>query len=65
MSEPVNDNSSLLTKILLQPFDQGTAVRTWRFLLFRDTGAALGSSDFYLAIRPAIAPFMSLGLGAR
>ena len=65
MNEPVNDNSSLLTKILLQPFDQNTAVRTWRFLLYRDTGAALGSSDFYIAIRPAIAPFLSLGLGAR
>lgn len=65
LTEEPNDNSSLLTNVLRQPFDQETAIRTWRFLLFRDTGAALGSSDFYVAVRPAIAPFMTLGLGAR
>jgi hypothetical protein len=65
LTEAPNENSSLLTKVLRQPLDQDTAIRTWRFLLFRDTGAALGSSDFYVAVRPAIAPFMTLGLGAR
>ncbi len=65
MTAAPTDNSSLLTKVLRQPFAQDTAVRTWRFLLFRDPGASLGSSDFYVAVRPAIAPFMTLGLGAR
>jgi hypothetical protein len=65
MTAPTTETSSLLTKVLRQPFDQETAIRTWRFLLFRDPGASLGSSDFYVAVRPAIAPFMTLGLGAR
>jgi len=65
MNAPTSETSSLLTKVLRNPFDQDTAIRTWRFLLFRDPGASLGSSDFYVAVRPAIAPFMTLGLGAR
>ncbi len=64
-SEPINDDASLLTKVLRQPFNSDTAVATWRYYLYRDTGFPLGSSDFYVAIRPEIAPFMSLGLGAR
>jgi hypothetical protein len=64
-SDPVEENSSLLIKALRQPFDSDTAVATWRYYLYRDTGFPLGSSDFYVAIRPEIAPYMSLGLGAR
>lgn len=61
----VSENSSLLRRVLHNPFDTKTAVATWRYYLLRDTGFPLGSSDFYVAIRPEIAPFMSLGLGAR
>ncbi len=61
----VNDGSSLLRKVLHNPFDTQTAVAAWRYYLFRDPGFPLGSSNFYVAIRPEIAPFMSLGLGAR
>jgi predicted membrane-bound mannosyltransferase len=64
-SDPIEENASLLTKALRQPFDSATAVATWRYYLYRDTGFPLGSSDFYVAIRPEIAPYMSLGLGAR
>ena len=61
----VGDGSSLLRKVLHNPFDTPTAVAAWRYYLFRDPGFPLGSSNFYVAIRPEIAPFMSLGLGAR
>ena len=64
-SDPVEENASLLTKALRQPFNSDTAVATWRYYMYRDTGFPLGSSDFYVAIRPEIAPYMSLGLGAR
>ena len=59
------ENSSLLRRVMHNPFDAPTAVATWRYYLFRDPGYPLGSSNFYVAIRPEIAPFMSLGLGAR
>lgn len=61
----VDDGDPLLMRILRQPFDTNTAVATWRYLLYRDPGFPLGSSDFYVAVRPEIAPFMSLGMGAR
>ncbi len=64
-SDPVEENASLLTRVLRQPFNSDTAVATWRYYMYRDTGFPLGSSDFYVAIRPEIAPYMSLGLGAR
>jgi hypothetical protein len=54
-----------LVRALRQPFNSDTAVAAWRYFLYRDTGFPLGSSDFYVAIRPEIAPYMSLGLGAR
>lgn len=58
-------DSPLLMRVLRMPFDEVTAVDTWRYLLYRDTQYPLGSSDFYVAIRPELAPFMTLGLGAR
>lgn len=65
MTDIVGFNSPLLMRVLRAPFDESTAVATWRYLLYRDTQYPLGSSDFYVAIRPEIAPFMTLGLGAR
>lgn len=61
----VTNGSSLVRRVLHNPFDAPTAVAAWRYYLFRDPGYPLGSSNFYVAIRPEIAPFMSLGLGAR
>jgi len=65
LEQPVDASDPLLARVLRQPFDTETAVATWRYLLYRDPGFPLGSSDFYVAVRPEIAPFMSLGLGAR
>ena len=65
LEQPVDANDPLLMRVLRQPFDTDTAVATWRYLIYRDPGFPLGSSDFYVAVRPEIAPFMSLGLGAR
>ena len=65
MTDIVSFDAPLLMRILRMPFDESTAVSTWRYLLYRDTQHPLGSSDFYVAIRPEIAPFMTLGLGAR
>jgi predicted membrane-bound mannosyltransferase len=65
LEQPVDASDPLLARVLRQPFETETAVATWRYLLYRDPGFPLGSSDFYVAVRPEIAPFMSLGLGAR
>ncbi|MEY3990761.1 MAG: hypothetical protein RI985_1842, partial [Chloroflexota bacterium] len=65
MTDIIGIDSPLLMRVMRTPFDESTAVATWRYLLYRDTQYPLGSSDFYVAIRPEIAPFMTLGLGAR
>lgn len=65
MTDIIAVDSPLLMRVLRTPFEESTAVSTWRYLLYRDTQYPLGSSDFYVAIRPEIAPFMTLGLGAR
>ncbi len=64
-TDVIGIDSPLLMRVLRTPFDASTAVSTWRYLLYRDTQYPLGSSDFYVAIRPELAPFMTLGLGAR
>lgn len=65
MTDIVGFDAPLLMRVLRTPFDESTAVDTWRYILYRDTQYPLGSSDFYVAIRPELAPFMTLGLGAR
>jgi hypothetical protein len=61
---PVTENSPLLMQVLRQPFDEATAARFWRFLLYRQPPAPLGSSDFVIAVRPALADEIGPGLGA-
>lgn len=57
------ENTSLLGQVLRAPFDRGVNERLWRFLMFRDPGAALGSSDMIVAVRPEIADQIGIGLG--
>lgn len=61
---PVED-LSLVGRALRAPFDDETVVRLWQFLLYRDTNAPLGSTDFVIAVRPALANQIGLGTGAR
>jgi hypothetical protein len=37
------------------PFDNATQVQLWKFLMHRDPGAPLGSTDFVVAVRPELA----------
>jgi hypothetical protein len=57
------ENVSLLGQLLRAPLDRGVGERWWRFLMFRDPGAALGSTDFVIAVRPELAPQIGVGLG--
>lgn len=54
---------SLLGRVLRAPFDNDTAIDLWNFLLRRDTGVPLGSSDFIVAVRPELADQIGYGLG--
>ncbi|NTV63996.1 MAG: TIGR03663 family protein, partial [Oscillochloris sp.] len=57
------ENLSLLGQFLRAPFDRTVDARIWNYLIFREPGAPLGSSDFYLAVRPEIANQIGVGLG--
>jgi hypothetical protein len=57
------ESSSLLAQALRAPFDREVSARLWRFLMFRDTAAALGSTDFVVAVRPELANQIGVGLG--
>jgi predicted membrane-bound mannosyltransferase len=57
------ETSSLLAQALRAPFDRDANTRLWKFLMFRDPGAPLGSSDFIVAVRPEIAAQIGPGLG--
>jgi len=57
------ESASLLGQLLRNPFDRGVSERWWRFLMFRDPGASLGSSDFVIAVRPELASQIGVGLG--
>ena len=54
---------SLLAQLLRAPFDREVGERWWRFLMFRDPGAPLGSTDFVVAVRPELASQIGVGLG--
>lgn len=57
------ENISLLGKFLRAPFDRNVDAQIWKYLIFRETGQALGSSDFIVAVRPEIARQIGIGLG--
>lgn len=57
------ENVSLLGQVLRAPFDRDVDIRLWNFLIFRDPGFALGSSDVIVAVRPELAGQIGIGLG--
>jgi len=62
-SAPLEPNSPLLMRLLRNPFDGPTAAQVWQYLIYRELPAPLGSSDFVLAVRPALADEIGLGTG--
>jgi hypothetical protein len=63
-ADPDEEPASLLARVLRQPFQDETLIELWEFLIYRDPGQPLGSTDFILAVRPEIADQMGWGLGA-
>lgn len=57
------EQASLLGQLLRDPLDRGVGERWWRFLIFRDPGYPLGSTDFVIAVRPELADQIGVGLG--
>lgn len=57
------ENASLLGQVLREPLNPAVGRRLWRFLIFRDLDASLGSSDFVVAVRPELAGQIGIGLG--
>ena len=63
MTAPVSERSSLLMRMLRQPFAPRTAQQFWQYILYRVPPHPLGSTDFVVAVRPEVAPEMGLGFG--
>ncbi|NJK80191.1 MAG: hypothetical protein HC914_09925 [Chloroflexaceae bacterium] len=57
------DQVSLLSRAMRAPLDNETLARAWEFMVYRDPGAPLGSTDFVLAVRPEIADQIGPGVG--
>ncbi len=57
------NGSSLLDRLLRNPFDDETSVQLWKYLMFRQPPAGLGSTDFVIAVRPELASQIGIGLG--
>ncbi|WP_129626041.1 flippase activity-associated protein Agl23 [Candidatus Oscillochloris fontis] len=57
------ESTSLLGQFLRTPLDRHIHVRIWNYLIFREPGYPLGSSDFYIAVRPELANQIGIGLG--
>jgi predicted membrane-bound mannosyltransferase len=57
------DSLSLLGRFLRDPLAYENQVNVWNYLMFRRTTAALGSTDFVIAVRPALADQIGPGLG--
>lgn len=55
--------SSLLERMLRNPLDYETAAQLWKYLMFRQSPAGLGSTDFVVAVRPEFARQIGIGLG--
>jgi predicted membrane-bound mannosyltransferase len=56
-------NSPLLMRLLRNPLDGRTSAQVWQYLIYRELPAPLGSTDFVLAVRPALADEIGLGTG--
>jgi uncharacterized membrane protein len=54
---------SLLGQLVRAPFDREVGERWWQFLIFREPGAPLGSTDMVVAVRPELASQIGVGLG--
>jgi uncharacterized protein (TIGR03663 family) len=63
MTAEVTERSSLLMRLLRQPFDPITSQQFWNYILYRIPPHPLGSTDFVIAVRPEVAPEIGLGLG--
>jgi hypothetical protein len=57
------DQVSLLGQVLRAPFNAETTRNLWDFLIRRDPGAPLGSTDFVIAVRPLLADQIGVGVG--
>jgi predicted membrane-bound mannosyltransferase len=57
------ESLSLLGRFLRDPLAYENQVNVWNYLMFRRTTAALGSTDFVIAVRPALAEQIGPGLG--
>jgi hypothetical protein len=57
------ESVSLLGQFLRAPLSRDVDARIWKFLMFRETGSPLGSSDFIVAVRPELARQVGVGLG--
>lgn len=57
------ESVSLLGQLLRAPLDRHIHARIWNYLIFREPGYPLGSSDFYIAVRPELANQIGIGLG--
>jgi len=56
-------SGSLLERLFRNPFDYETTAQLWRYLMFRQPPAGLGSTDFVIAVRPELARQIGIGLG--
>jgi hypothetical protein len=56
-------SGSLLERLFRNPFDYETTAQLWRYLMFRQPPAGLGSTDFVIAVRPKLARQIGIGLG--
>jgi uncharacterized protein (TIGR03663 family) len=57
------EQTSLLGRALRAPFDNTTISQLWQFLIYRTPPGTLGSTDFYIAVRPELAAEIGLGTG--
>ncbi len=57
------DQVSLLGQLLRAPLDRDVGERWWNFLLFRNPGQSLGSTDVVIAVRSEIADQIGPGFG--
>ncbi len=57
------NGSSLLDRLLRNPLDYEASAQLWRYLMFRQPPAGLGSTDMVIAVRPELARQIGIGLG--
>ncbi len=64
MTAEVTERSSVLMRLLREPFDAQTAIQFWQYILYRVPPQQLGSTDFVIAVRPELASEIGLGVGS-